>query len=57
MAARSSFLIWKIPSTEEPWQAAVHGAARVGHILAAKPPPPISQVGQTHQDFVVLKNL
>ena len=39
------------------WQAAVHGVAGVGHVLATKPPPPISQVGQTHQGFVALKNL
>ena len=26
------------------WQATVHGVARVAHGLAAKPPPPISQV-------------
>ena len=27
MATHSSILAWKIPWTEEPWQAAVHGVA------------------------------
>ena len=26
-----------------PWQATVHGVARVGHDLATKPPPPCAQ--------------
>ena len=40
MATHSSILAWKIPLTEEPGQATVHGVARVGHNLATKPPPP-----------------
>ena len=28
------------PMDREAWQAAVHGVARAGHELAAKPPPP-----------------
>ena len=40
MATHSSILAWKIPWTEEPGGAIVHGVARVGHNLATKPPPP-----------------
>ena len=28
MATNSSILAWRIPGTEEPWQAAVHGVAK-----------------------------
>ena len=28
MATHSSVLAWKIPWTEEPWRAAVHGVAK-----------------------------
>ena len=28
MAIHSSILVWRIPWTEEPWQAAVHGVAK-----------------------------
>ena len=31
MAPHSSTFAWRIPWTEEPWWAAVHGVARVGH--------------------------
>ena len=36
MATHSSTLAWKIPWMEEPGGATIHGAARVGHILANK---------------------
>ena len=29
------------PMNRGPWQATVHGVARVGHNLATKPPPPL----------------
>jgi len=38
MATHSSILAWRIPWTEEAWQATVHGIARVGNHLATKPP-------------------
>ena len=31
------------------WQATVPGVARVGHDLAAKPPPPVSVVRVIHK--------
>ena len=31
------------PQTREAWRAPVHGAARVGHDLATKPPPTTTQ--------------
>ena len=37
MATHSSILAWKIPLTEEPWQATDHGVARVGRELVTKP--------------------
>ena len=33
MATHSSILAWRIPQTEEPWKATVHGVARVRHDL------------------------
>ena len=38
IASHSSTLAWRTPWTEEPWQATVHGVARVGHDLASKLP-------------------
>ena len=38
MAIYSSILAWKIPCTEEPGGATVHGVARVGHNLETKLP-------------------
>ena len=38
MATHSSILAWRIPWTEEPWQASVRGVTRVGHDLRTKPP-------------------
>ena len=38
MATHSSILAWKIPWTEEPGGATVHGVARVGHNLETKLP-------------------
>ena len=40
MATHSSILAWRIPWTEEPEQAAVHGVTRARHNLVTKPPPP-----------------
>ena len=40
MAIHSTILAWKIPWTEEPGRAIVHGVTRVGHNLSTKPPPP-----------------
>ena len=40
MATHSSILAWRMPWTEEPVQATVHGVARVGQDLATQPPPP-----------------
>ena len=31
MATHSSIIAWRIPWTEEPGQATVHGVSRVGH--------------------------
>ena len=42
MAAHSSLLAWEIPWTEE--LGTIHGITRVGHRLASKPPPPMSQM-------------
>ena len=39
MATHSSILAWKIPWTEEPGRLYYMGLQRVGHDLAAKPPP------------------
>ena len=39
MATHSSILALRIQWTEEPGGATVHGVARVGHYLVAKPPP------------------
>jgi len=39
MATHSSILAWRIPRTEEPGRV-----ARVGHDLAATPPPPYTHV-------------
>ena len=36
MANHCSILAWRIPWIEEPWQATVHGVARVGHDSAIK---------------------
>ena len=41
MATHSSILAWRIPWTEEPGGAIVHGVTRVRHDIATKPPPPI----------------
>ena len=38
MATCSSILAWKIPWTEEPGRATVHGVARVRHDLVTKSP-------------------
>ena len=40
MATHFSILAWKTPWTEKTGEATVHRGARVGHELAAKPPPP-----------------
>ena len=45
MATHSSILAWRIPWTEDPGQATVHGVARVGHELATKPTTTIAYVG------------
>ena len=37
MATHCSMLAWRIPMSRGAWQAAVHGVARVGHNLPAKP--------------------
>ena len=37
MATYSSVLAWRIPWTEDPGGATIHGVARVGHDLATKP--------------------
>ena len=34
MATYSSILAWRIPWTEEPWQATVHGVARSQILLS-----------------------
>ena len=39
MATYSSVLALKIPRTEEPGGATIHGVSRVGHGLVTKPPP------------------
>ena len=36
VANHCSILAWRIPWIEEPWQATVHGVARVGHDSAIK---------------------
>ena len=36
MATHSSILAWRIPWTEGPWWATVHGAQRVRYYLATK---------------------
>ena len=38
MATHSSMLAWKIPWTEEPWWAAVHGVAELGTTEQLTPP-------------------
>ena len=43
MAMHSSIPAWRIPWTEEPGGATVHGVARVRHNLVTKPPPPLSK--------------
>ena len=40
MATHSSILAWRIPWTEKPGRATVHGVARIRHDSASKPPPP-----------------
>ena len=40
MATHFSILAWRIPWTEEPGRATVHGVAKVGHDLVTEPPPP-----------------
>ena len=42
MATHSSILAWKIPWTEEPGGATVHGVARVGHDFATKEHHPLN---------------
>ena len=37
MATHFSILAWRIPWTEEPEQAAVHGVTRARHNLVTKP--------------------
>ena len=44
MATHASILAWRIPWTEEPGRATVHGVARVGHNLATNPPSRYYQV-------------
>ena len=39
MPTHSSILAWRIPWTEKPGRATVHGVARIRHDLASKPPP------------------
>ena len=39
MAIHFSILAWKIPWTDDPGGATLHGVARVGHNLGTKPPP------------------
>ena len=40
------------------WQATVHGAARVGHALVTKsPPPPTTVIDQHRQLFVLHKEV
>ena len=39
MATHSSILAWRIPWTEKPCRFPVHGVARIGHDLVAKPSP------------------
>ena len=46
MATHASILTWKIPWTEEPGGAIVHGVARVRQDLATKPPPQQLNVNQ-----------
>ena len=41
MTTHSSILAWRSPMDRGAWQAAVHGVARGGHDLAAKPPSPV----------------
>ena len=43
-ATHSSILACRIPWTEEPGRFPVHGVARVGHELVAKPPSPLGPV-------------
>ena len=40
LATHSIILAWRIPMDRGPWQATVHGVAKVGHDSAPKPPPP-----------------
>ena len=39
MAIHSSVPAWGNPMDREAWHTIVHGAARIGHDLAIKPPP------------------
>ena len=39
MATHSSILAWRIPWTEEPGKATVHGVTRVRHLLVTELPP------------------
>ena len=41
-ATHSSILVWEMPWTEEPGYLQSTGLHRVGHSLAAKPPPPLT---------------
>ena len=44
MATHSSILAWRTPWTEESGRLQSMGLQRVGHNLAAKPPPPLSDL-------------
>ena len=45
MATYSNIPAWEIPQTEEPCGRQSMGSLKVGHDLAAKPPPPPLLVG------------
>ena len=44
MTTHSSILVWRIPWTEEPGGLQSTGSQRVGHDLATKPPPTVSEL-------------
>ena len=53
MATHSSILAWRIPWTEEPGGARVHGVAIVRHDLATNPPPTTTKYVGYNRCFII----